>query len=113
VQKDSQYGIWVDEAQYFEMANKYSRSMSPSDPNYTIGGVIGKENIQRLVNSIHTDSQYVSFRFGYHFVPSTTHPGRIDRKTVLLMKGGNKEDEHGAVYEYLRNDRWCPAACGN
>jgi hypothetical protein len=113
------FGIPVGQEQTQVLLDKYQRSPDFMAFNQTIGGRIGRANLQRLLNLMPADSQWVHFRYGI-YDGSDAH-GSTGRKLVVLLRNdifssvGTTAVAGGepAFAQTIMNFGFCPIDCGN
>jgi len=103
------YGLTVTEMQYNEMTTAYKNAHPNTGDGVTWGGVIGKNHLIAIINSLGNDGTEVNFKF---------ITNSANQKTSLIFQGGAFNPVNGnpeASKLFIRTgtapDAFCPSRC--
>jgi hypothetical protein len=114
VDQDPRFGQWLGPNEAQSIMRKFTNEPLKPEMNKTIGGRIGKANLQRMLCDMPPDSQWVHFRFGIAEALNTD--GNTQNRLVVLVRNGAFSNESSAVASHSRtimNVGFCPIDCGN
>lgn len=102
-------GILATEQEYNDAVNSYQQSHPNNDPKVTWGGMIGKNHLIAIINSLGSNATEVNFKFITNL---------SNGKTSIFFKGGSFNavtGEPGTSNLYIRtgsaSDAFCPPRC--
>jgi hypothetical protein len=111
----TRFGISVDDPKAQELADKFQFSPELQVVNRTLGGRIGRANLQRLLNEMSPDRKWIHFRYGLY--DGMDASGTTGRRLVVLFRNdafNSASATHSTgTGRTIMNLGFCPADCEN
>lgn len=113
--EEPRFGKWIGEQDVQALSAKFLELPANEPVNHTLGGRIGRANLQRLLNDMPPDRKWIHFRFG--LFDGMDASGTTGRRLVVLFRNdvfnaASATHSTGTITgRTIMNLGFCPADC--